>query len=59
MKKKKNNKKHTYWYKYIIDECVLCGAGGEHKIRIYDEPKPERDEDRYEYIQFVCCWHFL
>lgn len=51
--------KKKYWILYYSEECVLCGRGEEYKIRIYDRPKPEKIEDRYEYHQFVCDDHFL
>ena len=53
------NEKNTYWYKFVIDECVLCGHSKEYKIRVYDKPKPENVEDRYEYHQYACGYHFL
>lgn len=49
--------KKSYWYLFVIRECVLCGAGSTTKIRIYDRPKPEDMKDRYEYEQFVCGGH--
>ncbi len=47
-----------YWYKFFIDECVLCGTGETVKVRMYS-PKPENPGDRYEYSQDVCDSHFM
>lgn len=46
-----------HWYKIYIDECVLCGAGGERRERQYT-PKPKEARDRYDYRQSVCGTHF-
>lgn len=59
MKNKKITEKKKYWYKFITNECVICGAGGTYKFRVYDKPKPKKWEDRYEYNQYVCSDHYL
>lgn len=53
-----NNSKCTYWYRIITNECVLCGAGGTHRIRVYGKPRPEKFEDRYTYNQYLCDNHY-
>jgi len=50
--------KSGYWYLHYTRECVLCGAGETTKYRIYEEPRPENDAGRYEFVQFVCGDHF-
>lgn len=55
--KRKGHSYPPHWYKIIIEECVYCGSGGETRVRMYT-PKPEKPEDRYEYIQYVDGWHF-
>jgi len=52
-------KSKSYWYKFIHEECVICGDGRDYKIRVYDEPEPENPEDKYEIDQTVCQRHFL
>lgn len=43
------NKKGV-WYKIIVYECPQCGRGKEYRTRM-PAPRPERDEDRYEFEQ--------
>ena len=57
-KKESEKPKSGYWYKFYTDECVLCGAGGTVKERQYT-PKPDDPNDRYDYEQFVCDYHWL
>lgn len=46
-----------HWYRIHIDECVLCGAGGEHWERMFT-PKPTDPAERYDYRQRACGVHF-
>lgn len=39
-----------HWYFITIYECPVCGRGSEERERRYT-PKPEREEDRYEFVQ--------
>ena len=56
MKEKK--KKQKYWYKFYIEECVLCGCHEEWKEKMYT-PKPKDIIDRYEHIETACGYHFM
>lgn len=47
----------AHWYKIHIDECVLCGAGGERRERMFT-PKPTDPAARYDYEQRACGVHF-
>lgn len=38
------------WYKIYIYECPQCGRGGTERTRM-PAPRPEKDEDRYEFEQ--------
>jgi len=51
--------KRGYWYMHYCEECVLCGRTEEYKFRVYDKPKPEKVEDRYEFSQTACGIHFV
>jgi len=51
--------KRSYWYMFFVEECVICGHTNEHKIRVYDKPKPDDVYERHIYSQFVCGCHFL
>ena len=57
MKKEKKPKK-GYWYKFWIEECVLCGRYTEGKYRMYTH-KPKDVMDRYERTETACYGHFL
>ena len=57
-KKKSEKPKSGYWYKFYIDECVLCGAGETVKERQYTL-KPKDVMERYEYTQYACQYHFM
>jgi len=47
-----------YWYKFISNECVLCGKSDQYKIRMHTE-KPKNREDRYEFNQVTCdCFYY-
>lgn len=58
MKEKEKKPKKGYWYKFYIEECVLCGCYEEWKERMYT-PKPKDVMDRYERIETACGGHFL
>lgn len=58
MKEKEKKPKKGYWYKFYIEECVLCGWHMEWKERMYT-PKPKDVMDRYERIEMACGGHFL
>ena len=60
--KNKNKLKYPksgYWYKFVINECVLCGRGKTYKYRVYDVPKPLDNWMQYDYNQNVCHHHFM
>ena len=48
--------KRKYWYKFEIEECVLCGAGREIKYRVYEKPSIE---EKYKFTEFACEYHFM
>lgn len=47
-----------YWYKYVHEECVLCGYSEDYKYRMYS-PKPEHYFDRHDFVQKACSHHFI
>jgi hypothetical protein len=51
-------RRKRYWYKYTHTECVLCGAGGTPKQRMYTKP-PQKISERHIYEQFACGQHFV
>jgi hypothetical protein len=54
----KEKPKRKYWYKFHIEECVLCGSHEETRERQYT-PKPENPADRYDFRQYACDHHFM
>lgn len=40
-------KKTSYWYRFYVGSCPVCGRKKGHKQRVYDEPKPVNIQDRY------------
>lgn len=42
-----------YWYFISVWACVLCGRTEEIRERRYG-PRPERWEDRHEYVEGAC-----
>jgi uncharacterized Zn finger protein (UPF0148 family) len=42
-----------YWYKTYIDYCPVCGKEEVTKERQYT-PKPEKEEDRYNFMTSLC-----
>lgn len=46
--------KRGYWYKTVTHQCVNCGGGHTYRYRIYDKPKPENPNDRWEYTEELC-----
>jgi hypothetical protein len=38
------------WYKIYVSECPQCGRGEVHRTRM-PAPRPEKDQDRYEFDQ--------
>lgn len=48
----------SYWYKFFIEECVICGKTTEWKERQFT-PKPKDASERYCYTQNACSTHFV
>jgi hypothetical protein len=46
------------WYKIYIDECVMCGAYEETRVRMRG-PKPKDRRARYSYREYGCVGHFI
>ena len=48
---KKGNEKGTYWYKFVIRDCPVCGRDYSYKIRVYnfEQPKPDNIRDQYSW----------
>lgn len=42
-----------YWYCFIHQECPVCGAQDNYKVRRYG-PKPKNMEDRHEHGLLSC-----
>ena len=49
--------KKEYWYKFYIEECVLCWKQIKWKERQYTK-KPKDSAKRYDFKQFACESHF-
>lgn len=45
-----------HWYFIRVYECPICGRWEEERERRYG-PKPERAEDRYEFLHDTVCVH--
>ena len=50
MRPKSKTKRKPYWWKYYVGECPVCGRDASERVAIYDEPRPEKMEDRYVLI---------
>lgn len=46
------------WYFIHVSECVLCSYGTVDRERRWDE-RPERWEDRHNFRQDACGYHFM
>lgn len=42
----------SYWYKFHIKECPVCGREYSYKQRIYNLPKPKDISLRTEHSEF-------
>ncbi len=47
-----------HWYRITFRDCVICGAGTEHRERIYGE-KPKYYTETHLFYECVCDSHFM
>ena len=45
------------WYMTYTTECAICGTGETTRERRLPPAPPK--EQRYDYEQYACDWHFL
>lgn len=41
----------TYWYRFHIGSCPVCGRDKSYKERVYDESRPAEPNKRYIYLR--------
>ena len=47
-------RKPSYWILFETEYCPVCGYENTYQERIFDEPKPERYEDRHIWHEWHC-----
>jgi hypothetical protein len=49
-----------YWWKFTHYECPLCGTIDtvRERVNVFDQAKPDNDEDRHIDKEMICGYHF-